>query len=301
MDGIINIYKEAGYTSFDVVAKLRGILKQKKIGHTGTLDPDAEGALPICIGKATKICEYLTDKDKTYHALLRLGVTTDTQDMSGTVLSEKSADVDTGELESLIHGFVGKIKQVPPMYSAIKVGGKKLCDLARKGIEVERKAREIEIYSIDVLSVDMPLVDMRVHCSKGTYIRALCHDIGAAAGCGGCMEKLLRVKAGGFSVKDSVRLNEVEAIAQGRDEKGRTLSDILLPMDEALKDYPKVVAKEGMEKTVWNGGSLPACQTVQGGGFADGLYRLYDAKNAFIGLFQYDDGEDRLRPRKMFV
>lgn len=301
MDGIINIYKEAGYTSFDVVAKLRGILKQKKIGHAGTLDPDAEGVLVVCVGKATKICEYLTDRDKTYETVLRLGVTTDTQDMSGTVLEEKPVRIGQEELLEIIRGFAGKSMQVPPMYSAIKVGGKKLCDLARKGIEVERKAREIEIYSIDVLSVDMPLVAMRVHCSKGTYIRALCHDIGAAAGCGGCMEKLLRVKAGGFSVKDSVRLNEVEAIARGRDEKGRTLSDILLPMDEALKDYPKVIAKKGMEKTVWNGGSLSASQTMQGGGFADGLYRIYDAKNAFIGLFQYDNGEDRLRPRKMFV
>lgn len=301
MDGIINIYKEAGFTSFDVVAKLRGILKQKKIGHTGTLDPDAQGVLPVCVGKATKICEYLTDKDKAYQAMLHLGITTDTQDMSGTVTEERPVRIGQEELLTVIKGFVGKSMQVPPMYSALKVGGKKLCDLARQGIEVERKAREIEIYSIDVLSVDMPYATMLVHCSKGTYIRALCHDIGISAGCGGCMEKLLRVWAAGFSIEDSVKLGEVEAIVQGNDEKGRQLSDILLPIDVALKDYPKAVAGQGMEKQIRNGGSLPACQTAQGRGFSEGLYRLYDARHDFIGLFRYDAGKDALRPEKMFV
>ena len=187
MDGIINVYKEAGYTSFDVVAKLRGILKQKKIGHTGTLDPDAEGVLPVCIGKATKVCGYLTEKDKTYQALLHLGIATDTQDMSGRILKEQAPEISEEELRRMIQSFTGKLKQVPPMYSALKVGGKKLCDLARAGIEVERKAREIEIYSIRQIRIQLPYVSMEVHCSKGTYIRTLCHEIGEKAGCGGCM------------------------------------------------------------------------------------------------------------------
>lgn len=185
MDGIINVYKEAGFTSFDVVAKLRGILKQKKIGHTGTLDPDAEGVLPVCLGKATKICEYLTEKDKTYQTVLHLGITTDTQDRSGNVLKEQNVEISAEELLTIIQGFAGKQQQIPPMYSALKVNGQKLCDLARKGIEVERKAREIEIFSIEVQKIDLPFVTMEVHMSKGTYIRTLCHDIGERAGCGG--------------------------------------------------------------------------------------------------------------------
>ena len=168
MDGIINVYKEAGFTSFDVVAKLRGILKQKKIGHTGTLDPEAEGVLPVCIGKATKVCEYLTNKDKVYQAVLHLGITTDTYDSSGSIVKEQNAEITEEELRQLIAGFTGRQKQVPPMYSALKVNGRKLCELARQGIEVERKAREIEIFSIEICSIQMPLVTLRVHCSKGT-------------------------------------------------------------------------------------------------------------------------------------
>lgn len=299
MDGIINIYKEAGFTSFDVVAKLRGILKQKKIGHTGTLDPDAEGALPVCIGKATKACEYLTAKDKVYEARLRLGITTDTQDLSGTVLSERTCDIAEEELLGVIRGFIGRQKQVPPMYSALKVNGKKLCDLARQGIEVERKAREIEIYSIEVLSMELPCVTMRVHCSKGTYIRTLCHDIGERLGCGGCMEKLLRIKTAGFSVEHALRLHEVEAIAQGRDEKGRRLSDIVTPVERVLEEYPRADARRETEKQAKNGGSISSSMTLQGGKLKDGICRLYDADGAFIGLFRCDAG--RLKPEKMFL
>lgn len=300
MDGILNVYKEAGFTSFDVVAKLRGILKQKKIGHTGTLDPDAEGALPVCIGTATKVCEYLTGKDKVYRAKLHLGITTDTQDISGNCLKKQDCRISEERLREIISGFTGRIKQIPPMYSALKVNGQKLCDLARKGIEVERSAREVEIYSIEILSVDLPFATMQVHCSKGTYIRTLCQDIGEAAGCGGCMEKLLRVKSGRFSAEDAYRLKEIENIAKGADERGRSLLDILVPTDAVLTDYPGVFARPGTEKILINGGRIAPGQTLCEGVFAPGLYRVYDALGRFIGLYRYDTVRKELKPEKMF-
>lgn len=299
MDGIINVYKEAGFTSFDVVAKLRGILKQKKIGHTGTLDPDAEGVLPVCIGKATKVCEYLTEKDKVYEAVLHLGITTDTQDMSGKVLREQIPNLTEERLLEIIQSFTGKQMQVPPMYSALKVNGQKLCDLARKGIEVERKAREIEIFSIDVLHIRMPLVTLRVHCSKGTYIRTLCQDIGEAAGCGGCMERLLRTKTAGFSIESACRLQEIENIVKDCDESGRKLEDILFPVDMVLAAYPKVVAKPGTDKLLSNGNRIPVHMTdfkEENGAEC----RMYDASDHFIGLFRYDSKRRDLKPEKMF-
>ena len=212
--GIINVYKEKGFTSFDVVAKLRGILRTKKIGHTGTLDPDAEGVLPVCIGRATKVCDILTDKDKVYEAVMLLGVETDTQDTSGAVLSEKQVEVSEEEVKKAILSFVGDYAQVPPMYSALKVNGKKLYELAREGKSVERKARNVQIFSIEILEVNLPRVRMSVHCSKGTYIRTLCHDIGTMLGCGGCMEKLLRTKVGVFELKDTLKLSEIDELAK---------------------------------------------------------------------------------------
>ena len=186
--GVVNIYKEKGFTSHDVVAKLRGIVKQKKIGHTGTLDPDAEGVLPVCFGKATRLCDLLTDKDTTYETVLLLGKTTDTQDISGEVLKEGNTQQITEEmLRDAIFSFVGEYAQIPPMYSALKVNGKKLYELAREGKEVERKARPVTIYHIQIKEIQMPRVRMVVRCSKGTYIRTLCHDIGEMLGCGGCM------------------------------------------------------------------------------------------------------------------
>ena len=182
LNGILNVYKEKGYTSHDVVAKLRGIAGQKKIGHTGTLDPQAEGVLPVCLGKATKVCDLLTDKDKVYEAVLLLGQTTDTQDTTGTVLEQSAVTCSEEEVKKAIMGFVGAYEQIPPMYSALKVNGKKLCDLARNGIEVERKPRPIQIYEIEIEDIELPRVTMRVHCSKGTYIRTLCHDIGLKMG-----------------------------------------------------------------------------------------------------------------------
>ena len=187
--GILNVYKEKGYTSHDVVAKLRGIVGQKKIGHTGTLDPVAVGVLPVCLGKATKLCDMLTDKDKTYEAILLLGRSTDTQDTSGTTLTTRDTSALTEEkVTEVIESYVGEYDQIPPMYSALKVNGKKLYELAREGKVVERKARRVVIYQIRILKMELPRVKMEVSCSKGTYIRTLCHEIGETLGCGGGME-----------------------------------------------------------------------------------------------------------------
>ncbi|MBR6485868.1 MAG: tRNA pseudouridine(55) synthase TruB, partial [Lachnospiraceae bacterium] len=185
MNGIINIYKEPGFTSFDVVAKLRGICHQKKIGHTGTLDPDATGVLPVCLGSATRVCDLLTDKTKEYETVLLFGIVTDTQDISGKVLEEHYVNLTDEDVISCVKEFTGDIMQIPPMYSAIKVDGKKLYELARQGKEVERKPRPVTIHSIDIVDISLPRVTMRISCSKGTYIRTLCHDIGNRLGCGG--------------------------------------------------------------------------------------------------------------------
>ena len=203
--GIINIYKEAGYTSHDVVAKLRGILGQKKIGHTGTLDPDATGVLPVCLGVGTKLCDMLTDEDKEYVAELYLGVTTDTQDMSGTVLSRDEVNTDEEHLKEIIYSFKGSYEQLPPMYSALKVNGKKLYELAREGKTVERKTRNVYIKEIEIMEIKLPLVKMRVVCSKGTYIRTLCDDIGKKAGCGGAMKSLERTRVGRFYIEEALK------------------------------------------------------------------------------------------------
>lgn len=186
LDGVLNIYKEKGYTSHDVVAKMRGILRQKKIGHTGTLDPDAEGVLPVCLGKGTRLCDMLTDHSKVYRAVLLLGIDTDTQDISGQILEKRPVEENPEQVLEVIKSFIGPYDQIPPMYSALKVDGKRLYELARAGKIVERQARQVVIHDITVESMELPRVTMTVSCSKGTYIRTLCHDIGKKLGCGGC-------------------------------------------------------------------------------------------------------------------
>ena len=304
MDGIINIYKEPGFTSFDVVAKLRGILKQKKIGHTGTLDPQAVGVLPVCIGKATKVCEYLTEHDKVYEALLHLGMETDTQDIWGNVLGEQEVSLGEEEIRGIIEKFVGDMQQIPPMYSAIKVNGQRLYDLARRGMEVERKPRDITIFSIDILEIHLPRVKMRVHCSKGTYIRTLCHDIGMAAGCGGCMEQLVRTKTGTFSLESALAIGEVEKIAKGEDEQGRKLEDILIPLENVFLGYRKVYGKKEAETLLFNGNPVPLPFLSPGKGEEfkpEECVKMYSESGTFIGLFTYDMAKKRFCPRKMFI
>ena len=240
VNGILNVYKEKGYTSHDVVAKLRGIVGQKKIGHTGTLDPDAEGVLPVCLGRATKVCDMLTEKDKTYEAVLLLGKETDTQDISGTVLRVGETEGLTQEqVKDCVMSFVGEYDQIPPMYSALKVNGKKLYELAREGKTIERKSRKVEIKEIRILEMALPRVRMEVSCSKGTYIRTLCHDIGEKLGCFGCMESLLRTKVSRFELESSLKLSEI----QKKREEGK-LSEIITPLDAVFFQYPAVMVKK---------------------------------------------------------
>ncbi len=291
--GIINVYKEAGFTSFDVVAKLRGILKIRKIGHTGTLDPDATGVLPICIGKATKICDLLIDRDKTYRAVMRLGIVTDTLDMSGNVLETNEVIVTEEDVKSAIMSFVGDIMQIPPMYSALKVNGQKLVDLARKGQVVERKPRPVTIYDISIEDITLPLVTFTISCSKGTYIRTLCDDIGRKLGCGGCMESLERIKAAGFSVENALTLSDIECI---RDEGD--LDSIVLAIDEALAEYPKVVAAEECTKILQNGGKVSADDLTLTDLDAE-MVRMYMADDTFVGI--YERVGDVYKPNKMFL
>ena len=241
--GMLTVYKEAGYTSSDAVARLRGILRMRKIGHTGTLDPDAVGVLPMCLGNATRICELIADREKEYVAVMRLGVQTDTQDMSGEILreipeedipaillhngclqeAEEEKIIKIEKIQSRIReaaaAFVGEIDQIPPMYSAVKVNGKRLYDMARKGITVERKPRRITIYALDIEKVELPLVTMRIRCSKGTYIRTLCEDLGNALGTGAAMQSLIRTRVGQFTLDQARTLDELEHLAKTKPEE----------------------------------------------------------------------------------
>lgn len=298
VNGIINIYKEAGYTSHDVVAKLRGIVRQRKIGHTGTLDPDATGVLPVCLGNATKLCDMLTDKSKEYEACMLLGVTTDTQDMSGTVLTESTVQCTEQEVKDAVLSFVGGYDQIPPMYSALKVNGKKLYELARKGIEVERQARRVEIPSIDIMECNLPEIRFRVSCSKGTYIRALCADIGDKLGCGAAMKSLVRTRVGVFVLEEAWKLSDIEKmVAEG------TLLEHITASDQVFMECPKVVVKPEFDKILANGNKLNINQVrfEKEQALRDGeILRVYDSRDIFTGVYTYVATERCLKPYKMF-
>ena len=294
MDGVIVIRKEKGFTSHDVVAKLRGILHMKKIGHTGTLDPDAEGVLPVALGKATRLVDMITDKEKTYETVMRLGVVTDTQDMSGTVLSQTAElHVTEEELRAVIESFVGDYMQVPPMYSALKVNGKKLYELAREGKTVERKPRPVHFYEIEILEIDLPLVRFRVTCSKGTYIRTLCHDIGEKLGCGAAMEILLRTKVGRFTLDDAITLAQTEEAV-----KNGVIESKVLGIEEILAEYPRVCCTKEGDRLLANGN--PLVQTLVDAEEKDGWIRMCNSEGNFAGVYQWDEKRDRYFPVKMF-
>ena len=291
LDGIFNVYKEKGYTSHDVVARLRGIAGQKKVGHTGTLDPDAEGVLPVCLGKATKVCDVLTDKSKTYQAVLLLGRRTDTQDISGACLEERDTSGLAKEtVRRAVESFLGDYMQTPPMYSALKVDGKKLDELAREGKTVERTARKVQIHRIEIRKVDLPRVWIEVECSKGTYIRTLCDDIGELLGVGGCMEELLRTRVGHFRIEDSVRLSELERYR----EEG-TLEEHLIPVDSVFADCPRLDVPERLEPLLYNGNPLRLPEGEDGQ-----LVRVYDSRGRFIALYRYQKKKHIYKNEKMF-
>ncbi|MCH5344072.1 MAG: tRNA pseudouridine(55) synthase TruB [Acetatifactor sp.] len=300
INGIINIYKEAGFTSHDVVAKMRGICGQKKIGHTGTLDPQATGVLPVCLGSGTKLCDMLTDKDKEYVAELLLGVTTDTQDTTGAVLTEKTVTAESFTEEALrevILGFVGEYDQVPPMYSALKVNGRKLYDLAREGKVVERKARRVTIHEIEILSIALPMVKLRVDCSKGTYIRTLCADIGERLGCGGTMQSLVRTKVGGFLLRDAIRLSELQA----RKDAGE-LEQVVIPVDSVFSDCPALHIRGDNAALLENGNAIPIASTVEREQYVPGRWvRFYRQDESFAGIYAYDEEKGKYIPVKMFL
>ena len=295
--GMINVYKEKGFTSHDVVAKLRGICKQKKIGHTGTLDPDAVGVLPVCLGCATRLCDMLTDKDKEYVAVLRLGITTDTQDATGKVLAEKEVSVSGEEVRAVIASFEGEQLQIPPMYSALKVNGKKLYELAREGKEIERKARPIVVHEIEILSENMPEFTIRVKCSKGTYIRTICHDIGQKLSCGGVMVSLKRTKVGNFGIEDAYTLSQIEDMA-----KEGKLCEILLPVEKVFEKLPEIRVKETAMKALLNGNQLKKEEILM---LSDEALkaeevRVYGADGRFYGVYGYQEGRKLFCPIKMF-
>lgn len=295
--GVINIHKEKGYTSHDVVAKLRGIVGQKKIGHTGTLDPDATGVLPVCLGKATKLCDMLTDKNKTYETVMLLGKVTDTQDISGTVLSEAPTDMlDEEVVKEGILSFVGDYLQVPPMYSALKVNGKKLYELAREGVEVERKARPVTVLDIQIKEICLPRVRMEVSCSKGTYIRTLCHDIGEKLGCGACMEELVRTRVSKFKLEDSLTLSQVQKLKEAGE-----LDGVLVPIDEMFADYEAITLKEEFMSFVYNGNTFMPKHVKQFVELSDGkMVRVYDDKGKFIAIYKFIKENYCFKIEKMF-
>lgn len=274
MNGIVIIDKPAGWTSQDVVSKLRGVLHTKRIGHGGTLDPMATGVLPVFVGRATRGVEFFENAEKTYEAVLRLGVTTDTEDITGNVLEEKAVDVSPEKLHQTLQSFRGEISQIPPMYSALKINGQKLCDLARKGKEVERKPRTIQIYQLECLRFSGNQAHLRVRCSKGTYIRTLCKDIGQALGCGGCMERLRRVAAGSYTIEKAVPLNQLVESPQPE--------SFLLPVDSMFTRYPAVTLTKKQETRCRNGNSF----SVE---LAEGTYRAYSETGEFLMLAKVEE------------
>ena len=361
--GMLIIRKEPGYTSSDVVAKLRGILHMRRIGHTGTLDPMAEGVLPVCLGNATKLADFIADRDKEYIARLRLGVTTDTQDMTGTVREEKSAqevreillrnaapgegtaahdvgafgfpdasqNVDASQFpdpavtEAGLSGasgpepdavclravrdaasrFVGEIEQIPPMYSAVWSNGKRLYDLARKGVTVERTPRRVVISELEIQSADLPCVTLRVVCSKGTYIRTLCEDLGSALGTGGAMEHLLRTRVGTFTLDDALTLGEVQRLAQENPEdlpagSGDCIENHIIPVDRFFAEAPAVHVRDEDLKFLQNGNPLSGANTLEGCIPHAERVRVYDARGEFYALYRYEKSRRRILPVKMF-
>jgi tRNA pseudouridine55 synthase len=314
-NGVINVYKEKGFTSFDVVAKLRGILHQKKIGHTGTLDPDAEGVLVVCLGSATKLCDILTDKDKSYEATLLLGKTSDTEDSSGNVLSEQEVRVSEQQVREAIMSFVGEYEQVPPMYSAIKVNGKKLYELAREGVSIERTPRPVVVHSIEILSVDLPRVRMKISCGKGTYIRSLCRDIGERLGCGGLMESLVRDSVNStetgklFTKEASLSLNRIEELV-----KNHEIENYIMPVDSMFPKLARVKVQRDGEKKLANGNILKnreiilLSETEQENVTdlkeleQDGIQCLvYGQDGQFKAIYQYSEKLKAWKAEKMFL
>ncbi len=319
MNGIINIYKEKGFTSHDVVAKLRGILKMKKIGHTGTLDPEAEGVLPVCLGTATRLCDMLTDKVKEYRAVVRFGIATDTEDMTGEIIEELPVVANEEDLRAVLPKFLGEQEQIPPMYSAIKVEGKKLYELAREGKVIERKGRPIVVHDIILHSVEtddagyLSEAELTVVCGKGTYIRSLCRDIGKALGTCACMKTLLRTRSGNSYLENSFKLSEVEALRDAGN-----LEAHIVTVEQVFAECKAFRMKPEWDKLLLNGNHVmeQECNLINSNDstaveldkktfsgtaseFPANWYRAYDSTGRFLGL--YEKNGKKFTPVKMFL
>ena len=278
-NGILVIDKSAGWTSQDVAAKLRGVFHERRVGHGGTLDPMATGVLPVFIGRATRAAEFLESAEKEYVAGLRLGIVTDTQDTSGTVLETNSVCVTRAQLEAALRQFLGPIEQIPPMYSAIKINGQKLYELARRGQEVARRPRSITIHALELLEGEGADWTVRVRCSKGTYVRTLCHDLGRALGCGGCMSSLRRTRAGSFTLAQAVTMQQVLDFAAGQDPQ-----QLLMPVDAVFAAHPPLIVTLGQAAKLKNGAQVKDWQ------FQPGTYRVYAEDGEFLLLGRVEGG-----------
>lgn len=278
-NGILVIDKSAGWTSQDVAAKLRGVFHERRVGHGGTLDPMATGVLPVFIGRATRAAEFLESAEKEYVAGLRLGVVTDTQDTSGTVLETNSVCVTRAQLEAALRQFLGPIEQIPPMYSAIKINGQKLYELARRGQEVARRPRSITIHALELLEGEGADWTIRVRCSKGTYVRTLCHDLGRALGCGACMSSLRRTRAGSFTLAQAVTMQQVLDFAAGQDPQ-----QLLMPVDAVFAAHPPLIVTLGQAAKLKNGAQVKDWQ------FQPGTYRVYAEDGEFLLLGRVEGG-----------
>lgn len=296
--GIINMYKEKGWTSFDVVAKMRGILGIKKIGHTGTLDPEAEGVLPVCIGRATKVVELITEQTKVYRATCKLGMSTDTQDHTGQAVSEQEVDLNPEKVRQTLMTFKGEIEQIPPMYSALNHKGRKLYDLAREGMVVERKPRKITVYDIYDIEYALPELTFTVICSKGTYIRTICHDLGEKLGVGAHMNGLIRTRVGSFEIDQALSIDALkEVVAKGQ------LNQVLLQVDELFKDLKSVTVNKDFNHQLYSGNKIDMDQLLDQGILTDSSYRVYDEDSKFIGIYhvRLKEGVIQLKPTKLFI
>ena len=289
MNGILNVFKPTGMTSFDVVRMIRKISHVKKVGHAGTLDPEASGVLPVCIGKATKAIDYIMGDFKIYEAELKLGIITDTYDREGKVLRESEVNFSEEEVKQVINSFIGEIKQVPPMYSALKVNGKKLYELARAGIEIEREARTIIIYDIDIMSIELPYVKFRVKCSKGTYIRSLCYDIGELLKCGGMMWNLQRTATGQFHIEDAINIVDLNK---------ENIVEHIMPIESIFQNNTKITIEDRFVKFLLNGVVVKdkalTCKFEE-----ESVYSIYNNDNDFIGIA--DKSIDGVRLIKSFI
>jgi tRNA pseudouridine55 synthase len=290
-DGILNIDKPAGLTSHDVVAAVRRMSHQTRVGHAGTLDPMATGVLLVCIGQATRVVEYLTDHDKKYHAHIRLGVETDTYDATGRIVAEHPLEVTPDQVEPALRALTGKIEQRPPAYSALKQNGVPLYRLARQGMPVETEPRQVEIYSIDVTRMDLPDLEIDIHCSKGTYIRSLAHDLGAALGCGAHLTALIRTAVGQFTLADSITLDRLrDAFLHGY------AGQLMSPLDEALLQFEAVILEPDVAQRVQQGNAL-ACERE----YSTPLLRAYSTRGELVALLERGEGPGFWKPRKVFV